>query len=104
MTDPAGMRPSGPGPGESARTGADTDVLVVGAGPTGLMTACELRLAGVRCRVLERRGEESNLTRAFGLHSRALELLDGRGLAEEIVGRGVPIQRMHPAWGPARDL
>ena len=35
----------------------DVDVAVVGAGPTGLALACELRLAGVTCRVLERRAE-----------------------------------------------
>jgi 2-polyprenyl-6-methoxyphenol hydroxylase-like FAD-dependent oxidoreductase len=36
------------------------DVVVVGAGPTGLMLACELALSGVSCRVLERRAEQPN--------------------------------------------
>ena len=40
-------------------------VIVVGAGPTGLVLACELRLAGIGCRVVEQRAEEPNLTRAF---------------------------------------
>ncbi|MHC3468746.1 FAD-dependent monooxygenase [Streptomyces sp. 7R007] len=64
------------------------DVLIVGAGPTGLVTAAELALAGVRCRVLERRAERSGWSRAFGLHARTLELLDARGLAEPLVARG----------------
>ncbi|MGH3728232.1 MAG: FAD-dependent oxidoreductase, partial [Micromonosporaceae bacterium] len=42
-----------------------TDVLVVGAGPTGLLLAGDLAAAGVRTTVLERRTDESNLTRAF---------------------------------------
>jgi 2-polyprenyl-6-methoxyphenol hydroxylase-like FAD-dependent oxidoreductase len=52
-----------------------------GRGPTVLMLACELALAGVHCRILERRQQESNLTRAFGVHARTLELLDMRGMA-----------------------
>ena len=48
------------------------DVIVVGAGPTGLALACELALAGVHCRVLERRAEEPNITRAFAVHARTL--------------------------------
>ena len=52
-----------------------TDVLVVGAGPTGLMLAGDLAAAGVSCAVLERRDKESNLTRAFGVH------IDEEGLA-----------------------
>ena len=55
-----------------------TEVVVVGAGPTGLMLAGDLARAGVGCTVLERRAEVSNLTRAFAVHARTLELLDAR--------------------------
>src|SRR5918999_984458 len=65
-----------------------TEVVVVGAGPTGLMLAGDLARAGLGCTVLERRAEESNLTRAFAVHARTLELLDARGLAEELVATG----------------
>ena len=53
-----------------------TEVLVVGAGPTGLMLAGDLARAGLGCTVLARRAEESNLPRAFAVHARTLELLD----------------------------
>ncbi|WNV86463.1 FAD-dependent monooxygenase [Umezawaea sp. Da 62-37] len=58
------------------------DVVVVGAGPTGLMLACELSLAGVRPVVLERRPEPSDLPRANGLVGQVVEVLDRRGLLE----------------------
>jgi len=80
------------------------DVIVVGAGPTGLALACELALAGVRCRVLERRAEEPNITRAFAVHARTLELLDARGLADEVLLRGVRVDSVAPVPGASLDL
>src|SRR5215208_963685 len=65
-----------------------TEVVVVGAGPTGLMLAGDLARAGVSCTVLERRAEETNLTRAFAVHARTLEMLDARGLADDLVATG----------------
>src|SRR5262245_61531649 len=56
------------------------DVVVIGAGPTGLMLACELRLAGTRALVLERLSAPTGLSKALGLSGRAVDLLDHRGL------------------------
>ncbi|MER7757161.1 FAD-dependent monooxygenase [Kitasatospora sp. NPDC097643] len=69
----------------------DTEVLIVGAGPTGLLLAGDLAAAGVRVTVLEKRGTESNLTRAFAVHARSLELLDARDLAEDLIATGRPL-------------
>ncbi|WP_238017070.1 FAD-dependent monooxygenase [Dactylosporangium sp. AC04546] len=68
--------------------------VIVGAGPTGLLLAGDLAAAGVDVTVLERRGAESNLTRAFGVHARTLEHLDARGLAEELIGTGAAVRRL----------
>ncbi|WP_030159019.1 monooxygenase [Streptomyces sp. NRRL S-244] len=70
----------------------DTDVIVVGAGPTGLMLACELALAGVRTRIVERRDAPQLDSRALTLHPRSVELMDQRGLADRFLalGRTVP--------------
>ena len=68
-----------------------TEVLVVGAGPTGLMLAGDLAKAGLGCTVLERRAEVSNLTRAFAVHARTLELLDARGFADDLVATGARV-------------
>jgi 2-polyprenyl-6-methoxyphenol hydroxylase-like FAD-dependent oxidoreductase len=81
-----------------------TDVIVVGAGPTGLMLACELALAGVRCRILERRADQPNITRAFAVHARTLELLDARGIADDLLPRGVPVYEIQPSPGANVDL
>jgi 2-polyprenyl-6-methoxyphenol hydroxylase-like FAD-dependent oxidoreductase len=89
---------------EAEDTVNTADVIVVGAGPTGLMLAGELALAGVRCRVLERRDGQPNITRAFAVHARTLELLDARGLADDLVPHGVPIRQIAPVPGAALDL
>ncbi|MFJ2578257.1 FAD-dependent monooxygenase [Kitasatospora aureofaciens] len=68
-----------------------TDVLIVGAGPTGLLLAGDLAAAGVAVTLLEKRGAESNLTRAFAVHARTLELLDARGLADDLIATGRPL-------------
>ncbi len=68
---------------------ADHAVLVVGAGPTGLTLAAELALAGVDVAVIERRpNQEVTGSRAGGLHSRSLEILDQRGIADRFIQQG----------------
>jgi 2-polyprenyl-6-methoxyphenol hydroxylase-like FAD-dependent oxidoreductase len=69
-------------------TGMDTDVVIAGAGPTGLMLACELRLAGVDVVVVERLAGRTGESRAGGLHSRTLEVLDQRGVLDRFMAVG----------------
>ncbi|POX42679.1 FAD-dependent oxidoreductase [Streptomyces sp. Ru73] len=64
------------------------DVIVVGAGPTGLMLASELRLHGVRVLVLERDPEPTRVVRSLGLHVRSIEVMDQRGLLERFLAHG----------------
>jgi 2-polyprenyl-6-methoxyphenol hydroxylase-like FAD-dependent oxidoreductase len=79
----------------SQRTRPTTDVLVVGAGPTGLLLAGDLAAAGVPVTVVEKRPEGlSNLTRAFAVHARTLEVLDARGVADELVRTGRPLRHL----------
>ncbi|MET9334084.1 SDR family oxidoreductase [Streptomyces cellulosae] len=63
-------------------TAPDTDVVVVGAGPTGLMLAGDLRAGGARVTVLERLERPTTESRASVLHARTMELLAERGLLE----------------------
>ncbi|MEV4109894.1 FAD-dependent monooxygenase [Nonomuraea sp. NPDC049695] len=66
------------------------DVIIVGGGPTGLFLACELRLAGIRPLMLERRPEPDLADKAHGLAGQVVRLLDNRGLFERCGGRGAP--------------
>ncbi|MBU8818169.1 FAD-dependent monooxygenase [Mycolicibacterium goodii] len=79
-------------------------ILVVGAGPTGLMLACELALGGAKAVLLEERTSAPNITRAFAVHARTLELLDGRGLAQDLVARGLPVREVTPPGGVVLKL
>ncbi|MET8815435.1 FAD-dependent monooxygenase [Streptomyces sp. NPDC004549] len=75
--------------------GAGRGVVVVGAGPTGLLLAGDLATAGVPVTVLEKRPHRiSNLSRAFAVHARTLEQLDARGLADELEAVGEPLTRL----------
>ncbi|NUR07659.1 MAG: NAD-binding protein [Nocardioidaceae bacterium] len=69
--------------------GRMADVIVVGAGPTGLMLAGELALAGVDVHVVERRSSSELVgMRARGFHSRTIEILDQRGIADRFLAAG----------------
>jgi 2-polyprenyl-6-methoxyphenol hydroxylase-like FAD-dependent oxidoreductase len=69
---------------------ADVDVLVVGAGPTGLVLALWLTRLGVRVRIVDKTAEPVTTSRAVGVQARTLELYRQIGLADTIVDLGVP--------------
>jgi 2-polyprenyl-6-methoxyphenol hydroxylase-like FAD-dependent oxidoreductase len=69
------------------------EVAIAGAGPTGMMLGAELALAGVDVVILERRLEERlEGSRAGGLHSRTIEVLDQRGIADRFLSQGEAMQ------------
>jgi 2-polyprenyl-6-methoxyphenol hydroxylase-like FAD-dependent oxidoreductase len=72
----------------------ETEVIVVGAGPVGLMLAAELRLSGVEVVVVERLTDPSAHPKALGLHARTLEQLAMRGLHRHFLAAGIRV----PAW------
>jgi 2-polyprenyl-6-methoxyphenol hydroxylase-like FAD-dependent oxidoreductase len=68
---------------------AEHAVVVAGGGPTGLMLAGELALAGVDVAIAERRPNQDLIgSRAGGLHSRTIEVLDQRGIADRFLTSG----------------
>ncbi|RJO75216.1 3-(3-hydroxyphenyl)propionate hydroxylase [Nocardia panacis] len=60
------------------------DVLIAGAGPTGLILACDLARRGIRCRVIDRAAGPQAGGRGFGLKPRTLEIMDDLGVADRI--------------------
>ena len=80
---------------ESARSVAMTEhaVVIAGGGPTGLMLAAELALARVDVAIVERRANQDLAgSRAGGLHSRTIEVLDQRGIADRFLSQGKVMQ------------
>ncbi|MFD4028220.1 FAD-dependent monooxygenase [Streptomyces sp. NPDC058576] len=65
-----------------------TDVLIVGAGPTGLVLACDLARRGAAVRIVDRSPAPPRTSRAKGPNPRSLEILDDLGVAEEVLAAG----------------
>lgn len=66
----------------------ETEVLVVGAGPVGLFAALSLTELGVQVEIVDEEWRTAARSYALALHPRTLEILDGLGLAEELIARG----------------
>src|SRR5262249_54663193 len=76
-------------------------VVIVGAGPSGLMLAGELALAGIDVAIVERRtSQELDGSRGGGLHARTIEVLDQRGIADRFLSQGKTGQHAGFAWFP----
>jgi len=79
---------------DSLRQQATPTVLIVGAGPTGLMLACELARRGVSFRLIEAAAGPQRGSRGKGLQPRTLEILDDLGIGERVIA--------HAGW-PCRS-
>jgi 2-polyprenyl-6-methoxyphenol hydroxylase-like FAD-dependent oxidoreductase len=72
---------------------AKHSVVIAGGGPTGMMLAAELTLAGIDVAIVERRAsQEIDGSRSGGLHSRTIEVLDQRGIADRFLEEGQAMQ------------
>lgn len=72
----------------TASANENADVLIVGAGPTGLTMACELLRHGITPRIIDKALAPTNKSKAFAIHARTLELLDNMGIAETFLNHG----------------
>jgi len=77
----------------SQTSSSPCQVLVVGAGPTGLVLAARLLARGVRTRVIDKAVGPAALSRAVSIHARVLELLDTMGLADTFIANGHQVRR-----------
>ncbi|MEU1921030.1 FAD-dependent monooxygenase [Streptomyces albogriseolus] len=67
---------------------ADVDVLIVGAGPTGLTAACEAIRHGLTVRIVDRKACRSTFSKALVVHARTLEIFETMGVADQILAEG----------------
>ena len=86
----------------SKLTKSETEVLVVGAGPVGLMAAGELARKGMEVRIVEKATERSQLSKALVVQPRTLETMDLIGLADEFVRRGYPAPGLNVGLGSGK--
>ncbi len=66
-----------------------SDVVIVGAGPVGLVAGCELARRGLAVRVIDKLAAPTDESRAIALHARSLDMLDRMGIADELIATGV---------------
>jgi 2-polyprenyl-6-methoxyphenol hydroxylase-like FAD-dependent oxidoreductase len=67
---------------------SNTEVLIVGAGPTGLMLACQLAIYGIAFRIIDKTEDHTTQSRALVIQARSLEILDQMGLADKAIQQG----------------
>src|ERR1700723_2173185 len=70
------------------------DVLVVGAGPVGLVAGCELVRRGLRVGVIDKRAEPTDQSRAIAIHARSLDMFDRMGIVDEMLSTGIKARGM----------
>jgi 2-polyprenyl-6-methoxyphenol hydroxylase-like FAD-dependent oxidoreductase len=71
----------------------DTDILIVGAGPTGLTLAASLAQKGIRATLFDAQAEGANTSRAAVIHAKTLEALRPLCITDSLVAKGMPVQR-----------
>ncbi len=72
------------------------EVVVIGAGPSGLMMASELARYGVPCRILDKAKGPTKLSKALALQARTLEIFDFLGIADPFVKEGIHLKAVNP--------
>jgi 2-polyprenyl-6-methoxyphenol hydroxylase-like FAD-dependent oxidoreductase len=85
---------------------APIDVLVVGAGPTGLTLAGELLRRGLSVRTIDETDAPTRYSKAIGVHARTLEIFDDLGIADDLIARGLCVEgaTMHQGSQTIMDI
>ncbi|MCO6417614.1 FAD-dependent monooxygenase [Siccirubricoccus sp. KC 17139] len=73
----------------------ETQVLIVGAGPTGLVLAIQLARHGIACRIIDRAAGPGEASRAMAVHARTLEFYRQFGFADQVAAAGIPMATLH---------
>ncbi len=76
----------------------DKEVLIVGAGPSGLMMACQLVRWGVSVKIIDQQLYRANESRAFGIQAKSMEIFQNLGLAEQFITKAEVARQAHFFW------
>lgn len=82
----------------------DESVLIVGAGPVGMVLAAQLARHGVKARIVEKRSDHSEGSKALAVNAASLKVLDQMGVVEQFIERGEQINNIHAFWNGAPFL
>ena len=72
----------------------NTDVLIVGAGPTGLALACQLIRYGIDFVIIDKKETTTPFSKAIGVQARTLEIYEQMGLADDLISLGAPAEKV----------
>ena len=72
----------------------EIDVLIIGAGPTGLVAASELARHNISCKIIDKLGSPLDKSRAVGIHARTLELFEKMGIVDQFLKKGKKVQKV----------
>ncbi len=81
-----------------------TKVLIVGAGPTGLMAACQLAMRNIPFRIIDKTEDHTTQSRALVIHARSLEIFQQMGISEEAVQQGKIVKAVNLIANGKREL
>ena len=73
----------------------DTEVLIVGAGPTGLMLGCQLLRFGIAFRLIDKQADRAHESRAFGIQAKSMEIFQNLGISDEFVKRANQVKEIN---------
>jgi 2-polyprenyl-6-methoxyphenol hydroxylase-like FAD-dependent oxidoreductase len=82
----------------------EPNVLIVGAGPTGLTAALELTRQGIPIRIIDRKEDPTPLSKAVGISAHSLEILEPSGVAAQLLAKGIKIRHVNIWSSPGYRL
>ena len=82
----------------------DFDLVVIGAGPTGLTAACEARRLGLSVQIIDRKEHRSTFSKALVVHARTMEVLESMGLSERVRSAGASFDALNAHFGESAPV